>query len=245
MTVFPGSVHEQGEPIIWEKDCDGDPLRIDGAELEAKVKLLAACCLMTRYWPPKPPPGAKGTRHNAALVVGGFFSRAGYRRSMIREYVGAIAKVARDEEWHDRRKAAEDAAIAHGAGKHTFGFTGLADTFGKDIAEKIAEWLAYRGPDDEQPPRTEPDAAEEPPPQKAADLKNGTPATIRGRLLQFISMALDRSLTGQHVFRRCRVLLISLEGDRDELERRIDAVLKFYEIDRADLKGWLFCATPP
>src|SRR5262249_24225111 len=64
------------------------------------------------------------------------------------------------------------------------------------------------------------------------------------RLLQFISMALGRSLCGQHVFRRCRVLLISLEDDRDELQRRIKAVLDHYKIDRKELKGWLFCASP-
>jgi hypothetical protein len=64
------------------------------------------------------------------------------------------------------------------------------------------------------------------------------------RLLQFISLALGQSLTGQHVFRRCRVLLISLEDDRWELQRRIDAVLRHYKIDRAELKDWLFCATP-
>src|SRR5262245_41446794 len=45
------------------------------------------------------------------------------------------------------------------------------------------------------------------------------------RLLQFISLALGRSLCGQHVFRRCRVLLISLEDDGDELQRRITGVL--------------------
>jgi hypothetical protein len=64
------------------------------------------------------------------------------------------------------------------------------------------------------------------------------------RLLQFISLALGRSLCGQHVFRRCRVLLISLEDDHDELQRRIAAALRHYGIDRAELKGWLFCATP-
>ena len=74
------------------------------------------------------------------------------------------------------------------------------------------------------------------------------------RLLQFISLALGRSLCGQHVFRRCRVLLISLEDDRDELQRRIKAVLDCYDrvlrergepgISRSDLKGWLFCASP-
>jgi hypothetical protein len=37
------------------------------------------------------------------------------------------------------------------------------------------------------------------------------------RLLQYISLAIGRALCGQHVFRRCRVLLISLEDDDKEL----------------------------
>jgi AAA domain len=64
------------------------------------------------------------------------------------------------------------------------------------------------------------------------------------RMLQFISLAIGRSLCGQHVFKRCRVLLISLEDDRNELQRRIQAVLDYYGIDRKELKGWLFCASP-
>src|SRR5262249_8500502 len=64
------------------------------------------------------------------------------------------------------------------------------------------------------------------------------------RLLQFVSLALGRSLCAQHVFRRCRVLLVSLEDDRDELQRRIKAVLNYYRVDRGELKSWLFCATP-
>jgi hypothetical protein len=64
------------------------------------------------------------------------------------------------------------------------------------------------------------------------------------RLLQFISLATGRALSDQKVFRRCRVLLISLEDDRDELQRRIKAVLDHYGINRSELKGWLFCASP-
>jgi hypothetical protein len=76
------------------------------------------------------------------------------------------------------------------------------------------------------------------------------------RLLQFISLATGRNLCGQHVFRRCRVLLISLEDDRNELQRRIKAVLDYcaekhlmtknelYNINRAELKGWFFCSSP-
>jgi AAA domain/Zinc-binding domain of primase-helicase len=64
------------------------------------------------------------------------------------------------------------------------------------------------------------------------------------RLLQFISLAIGRSLCGQHVFRRCRVLVISLEDDGNELQRRIKAVLDHHKIARAELKGQLFCASP-
>src|SRR5262245_7227874 len=64
------------------------------------------------------------------------------------------------------------------------------------------------------------------------------------RLLQLVSLALGRSLCGQHVFRRCRVLLISLEDDDRELQRRIKAVLDNFGIARAELKGWLFCKSP-
>jgi hypothetical protein len=61
------------------------------------------------------------------------------------------------------------------------------------------------------------------------------------RLLQYISMALGRSLCGQHVFQRCRVLLLTLEDNDAELQRRIAAVLLHYRIDRGELRGWLFC----
>jgi len=63
-------------------------------------------------------------------------------------------------------------------------------------------------------------------------------------LVQFISLSLGRSLCGQHIFRRSRVLLISLEDDREELERRIAAVLIHFGVHRRELKGWLFCSTP-
>jgi hypothetical protein len=64
------------------------------------------------------------------------------------------------------------------------------------------------------------------------------------RLLQYASLATGRPLAGQHVFRRCRVLIISLEDNRDEMERRIEALCIHHKIDRSELDGWLFCACP-
>src|SRR5262245_47824676 len=64
------------------------------------------------------------------------------------------------------------------------------------------------------------------------------------RLAQLLSLALGRSLTGEHVFQRCRVLVISLEDDAHELKRRLLALLLHYGITRAELKGWLFLSAP-
>ena len=64
------------------------------------------------------------------------------------------------------------------------------------------------------------------------------------RYAQYLSLAVNRPLTGEHIFQRARVLIISLEDDVEELQRRILAATIHYEIDRADLKGWLFYAAP-
>jgi hypothetical protein len=64
------------------------------------------------------------------------------------------------------------------------------------------------------------------------------------RMLQFVALATGRNLTGQHVFGRYRVLLLSFEDDRDELRRRMAAVRIRHRVDVGDLKGWLFYATP-
>jgi len=64
------------------------------------------------------------------------------------------------------------------------------------------------------------------------------------RLAQLLSLATERSLTGQRLFARCRVLLLSFEDGRDELRRRVAAACIHHNINPADLKGWLYYATP-
>jgi hypothetical protein len=64
------------------------------------------------------------------------------------------------------------------------------------------------------------------------------------RLAQMISLATGRALTGEHVFQRCRVLIVSLEDDADELRRRVEAVLRHYGISRQEVRGWLYLSAP-
>jgi AAA domain len=64
------------------------------------------------------------------------------------------------------------------------------------------------------------------------------------RYLQYLSLATGRAFTGEHVFQRCRVLVVCLEDDRDEVRRRIRAAMLHYDISAEELKGWLFLWTP-
>ena len=64
------------------------------------------------------------------------------------------------------------------------------------------------------------------------------------RIAQLVSLAIGRSLTGEHLFQRCRVLILSLEDDRDELRRRVLAVIRHHRVDPAELRGWLFLSAP-
>lgn len=64
------------------------------------------------------------------------------------------------------------------------------------------------------------------------------------RIAQLLSLATGKPLTGDHVFQRCRVLIVSLEDDRDELRRRVRAAMLHHGIGADDVRGWLFLATP-
>jgi DNA polymerase I-like protein with 3'-5' exonuclease and polymerase domains len=64
------------------------------------------------------------------------------------------------------------------------------------------------------------------------------------RITQAIGLASGKPLTDQRIYQRCRVLLVSFEDDREELNRRILATCLHHGIHRGDLKGWLFAACP-
>jgi len=64
------------------------------------------------------------------------------------------------------------------------------------------------------------------------------------RVAQLMALATGRALTGEHVFQRCRVLILSLEDDEDELRRRVYAVMRHWNVTPDDLRGHLFLAAP-
>jgi hypothetical protein len=64
------------------------------------------------------------------------------------------------------------------------------------------------------------------------------------RIVQALSVAADRSLTGEHVFVRCRVMIICLEDDMTELRRRVRAAMLHHKVTPAEVKGFLKLTTP-
>lgn len=62
-TMAPPSIDPNGERVRW--DDNGKPRRVSGDDLKRSVSALAAGALLARHYP------AKGSRHKAALVLGG------------------------------------------------------------------------------------------------------------------------------------------------------------------------------
>jgi Bifunctional DNA primase/polymerase, N-terminal len=138
-TVFPPSTHVSGEPITWE-DSGAKILQIDGAELLASASRLAAAAQLARSCP------KVGGRHDAAFVLGGFLTRCKFPSPMIKLFVEAVAVASgqpRDKCGDMLRTAADGAECAKPAG-----FTLLAETFGKEEAKRVADWLGYKGRED-------------------------------------------------------------------------------------------------
>ncbi|MFL5267270.1 MAG: AAA family ATPase [Stellaceae bacterium] len=61
------------------------------------------------------------------------------------------------------------------------------------------------------------------------------------RLVQALSLATGRSLSGDYVHRRCKVLILCFEDGRKEMERRVRAALMHHNVGE-EARGWLFCA---
>jgi hypothetical protein len=64
------------------------------------------------------------------------------------------------------------------------------------------------------------------------------------RYTQYLSLATGKELTGEHVFQRCRVLIVSLEDSNQELRRRIRAVRLHHNIAIEEMRDWLFLSAP-
>jgi hypothetical protein len=64
------------------------------------------------------------------------------------------------------------------------------------------------------------------------------------RYIQYLAVATGKSLTCERVHRRGRVLIVCLEDNLEEVQRRIGAAMLYHEIDPKNVLEWLYYCTP-
>ena len=97
-TVFPGSIHESGEPITFE--MDGEPAKVTWAELEQGIVKIALATVLFKRW-------TSGNRHALALSLAGFLQKCEWSQEQAEELIHVVAKSAKDEDIQDRLKAVQ------------------------------------------------------------------------------------------------------------------------------------------
>jgi hypothetical protein len=141
-TVIPPGIHASGEQIVWERE--GEPLEMEADELKKAVTKVAIAALLAKHWPKE-----AGARHELALICGGFMAKAmpddpdgAYR------VLEAAFRVAGDEDWKDRARAARETIKKAGqdADKKVTGVPRFIKEFpeGSRIANAILEWLGVK-----------------------------------------------------------------------------------------------------
>jgi hypothetical protein len=148
-TVVPPSVHPTGEVISWE-DSLREPLTVPPDLLHKAVRRIAVASLLARHMP------ASGARHDAFLTIGGLLSRGGFPEPKVWLFAEAITAAGGFDRGH--AATARDAARAYAAGKKTYGIPQLIEHFGREVTDKVIEWLqppgaGNRAEDSEAPAR--------------------------------------------------------------------------------------------
>ena len=132
-TVLPPSIHPSGERLRWEEK--GRSERVSVEELTVAVKRLAAAALIARHWP------GQGTRNEASLALAGMLQRADWDELEIGDYIAAIATVAGDEEWADRKMVARSTKKRMEDGGPATGRPRFVKLLGADVADRVCMWL--------------------------------------------------------------------------------------------------------
>lgn len=151
-TVFPGSVHESGEPITWASD--GEPFEVAAEELRDYALRLGAAALLARYWP------GEGSRHDAALAVAGGLCRGGWKQAQAVDFVKAICAATGDTEQDDRLRAVAD-TYANAPSRYVTGWRTLGGLVDLRAVRKAREWLGLTGAayEEQQAPPLAPELA--------------------------------------------------------------------------------------
>jgi len=132
-TIFPGSIHESGEPIEWAND--GAPAVVDMKDLARTVRRIAAGAALVPFW-------VEGARHELALALAGALLRAGWNAAQAGDFIEGVAQAAGDPEAHKRRADVESTAGRLACGENVVGLPTLAEQVDdKAVVKALVSWL--------------------------------------------------------------------------------------------------------
>ena len=132
-TVFPGSVHESGEPIEFENPDNYDPFPSTWKNLKRAASKIAIATELFKAWVP-------GIRHELTLCLAAKLARLGWSIAEVRHLIEAIATEANDEELTDRLISVETTFAAHDQRQQISGEERFSHLVGAEIAANIHRW---------------------------------------------------------------------------------------------------------
>lgn len=128
-TVFPPSVHRDGEQYVWVNECD--PPEVDPGRLLTLAAMIATVAYAADFW-------RDGSRHDLALALAGFL----IRRLSVDDtlaVVRAIASLAGDAEWRDREQSVVTTIERICAGLPATGLP-TVEGLASDLGRALASW---------------------------------------------------------------------------------------------------------
>lgn len=128
-TVFPPSVHPDGQPYVWVRECE--PLAVDGERLQVLAAMIATAAYASEFW-------TEGTRHDLALTLAGGLARQ-LDEADVLAAVRAAAAVAGDVEVRDREQAVLTTIRRVRSGQPVVGLPTLSD-LAPDLGRSLASW---------------------------------------------------------------------------------------------------------
>ena len=151
-TVFPGSIHESGEVVRFEKN--GDPGQTTWAVLEDSARKVALATVLHKVW-------NKGIRHSLALAVAGFLVCRKWSQEDVNQLITCIATETMDEDLQDRLTCVETTFTAFSNGQPVAYKDALIAHLGEATYTAICSWfpeslnIAKNLPNPTNPPQFE------------------------------------------------------------------------------------------
>src|SRR5215831_2976673 len=149
-TMVPPSIHPNGEPIEFWRDCNREPANVDAEELGRAVRWTAAVALLARHWPQ-----AQGGRHDAFLALAGGLAHARWGLNETTHLVCGLYQTLwpGSADLSAATREVESTFQRHDDGAETTGLPALMKLVDPTAVKAVVKWLGLRPQAHKQEPQ--------------------------------------------------------------------------------------------